>query len=166
MIQAMDGDKEDDMPIDHNRELFLEHYNTFNNQMMDGIFENTEEEIIFNNDKIDEDELDDDNDNEINIVTEPHDDPNLNEDNQSNQEYNEDEKLKSHLDKSNRRLRQPNTKCKDLYQFLINHEKQTNSNIEINEYDSEDAQVMLMFMQQQITRAANTKTTGVCNTQA
>ena len=142
----MDVNKEDIIPINHNRELFLEYYNPFNNQMMDDIFKNTKEESILNNEKIDEDELDDDNDNEVNIITESHNNPNLNESNQSKQEYIEDEIPKNHQDISHRLLRQPNTKYRDFYQFLINHEKQTNSNMEINKYDSEDAQVMLMFM--------------------
>ena len=37
--------------------------------------------------------------------------------------------------------------------------------MEIKEYDSEDANIMLMFMQYQIMKTPNAKITGVCNSQ-
>ena len=54
------------------------------------LFENTEEEIIFNDDEIDEDELDENNNNENITILDQHDDLNPDEENLINQEPNED----------------------------------------------------------------------------
>ena len=37
--------------------------------------------------------------------------------------------------------------------------------MEIKEYDSKEAEIMLMFMQHQITKTSNAKITGVCDSQ-
>ena len=52
-------DKTNDMQIDHNTKLLLEFCNTFDNEIRDNKLDNTEEEVIFNYDKVDEDELED-----------------------------------------------------------------------------------------------------------
>ena len=93
--------------------------------------------------------MDDDNENENNIV---------------NQHYNlypnED-----YQNESNKQTSYPNTKYKDFYQFLMNQQNNKNPNLEIKEYNSDEAEIMLMFMQHQITKTANAKITGVCNSQ-
>ena len=67
-------DNTNDIQIDQNRELSLENYNTFNNEMLDNIFENTDEEDIFNYDEVDEYKLEnqykeDSNQQHNNIIT-------------------------------------------------------------------------------------------------
>ena len=93
---------------------------------MNALFNNPEEEIIFNDDEIYEDELDEDNENENNIVIDPHDNLNHNEENLINQELNED-----YQNKSNKQTRNPNTKYIDFYQFLMNQQNNKNPNMEI-----------------------------------
>ena len=56
-------------------------YNDADEYIMNILFENPVEEIIFNNDKIDEDELEDNNENESIIVTDLHNDLNIDEEN-------------------------------------------------------------------------------------
>ena len=114
---------------------------------MNALFDNPEEEIIFNDDKIDEDELDEDNGNENNTVTNQHDNTYPDEDNQNNQEPNED-----YQNIANKRTRNLNTKYKDYYQFLMNQQNNKNPTMEIKEYDSEEAEIMLMFTQHQISK--------------
>ena len=59
----------------------MENCNTFHNEMLDNIFENTEEEVIFNYDEVDEDKLEDHyeedsnkepNRQHINVITKKH----------------------------------------------------------------------------------------------
>ena len=64
-----------------------------------------------------------------------------------------------------KRIRKPNTKYRDFYQFLINQQNINHSNLEIQEYDEEEATVMAMFMQKYINKPEHPKITGVCNTQ-
>ena len=61
-------------------------------------------------------------------------------------------------------MRKPNSRYKDFYQFLITQQYNKNTSMEIKEYDAEEAEIMLMFLQKQITnKSENLK--GVCNTQ-
>ena len=50
----------------------------------------------------------------------------------------------------NKRMRKPNSKYKDFYQFLITQQYNKNTSMEINEYDAEEAEIMLMFTQKQL----------------
>ena len=127
-------------------------YNETDKYIMNALFDNIEKEIIFNDDDIDEDELDEDNGNENNIVTNQHDNTYPDEDNQNNQEPNED-----YQNIANKRTKNPNTKYKYYYQCLMNQQKNKNPNMEIKEYDSKEAKIMLMFIQYQISKTQNTK---------
>ena len=127
---------------------------------MNALFDNPEEEIIFNDDEIDEDELDEDNENVNNIVIDQHDNLYHNEENIKNQEPNGD-----YQNESNKQTRNTNTKYKDFHQFLMNQQNNKNPNIQIKEYDSEEAKIMLIFMQHQNSKTRNAKITGVCNSQ-
>ena len=69
---------------------YTHNYNKVDEFIMNTLFENPEEEIIFNNNKINEDELDDNNVNENNIMTDQHDDLNTDEENQTHKEPNKD----------------------------------------------------------------------------
>ena len=84
---------------------------------MNTLFDNPEEDIILNNEEIDEDELKENNIDENNLMTEQYDDTNNDKEVQLNHETQEG-------NESNRRMRQPNTKYKDFYQFLIKQQNQ------------------------------------------
>ena len=79
-------------------------YNETDEYIMNALFDNPEEEIIFNDNEIDEDELNDDNENENNIVTDQHDNLYPDEGNLINHEPNED-----YQNESNKRAKNSNT---------------------------------------------------------
>ena len=62
-------------------------------------------------------------------------------------------------------MRKPNSKYKDFYQFLITQQYDKNTCMEINEYNTEEAKIMLMFMQKQITNTTDNTIKGICNTE-
>ena len=104
--------------------------------------------------------MDDDNENENKIVIYEHNDLNPDDENLINQESNDD-----YQNESIKQTRNSNTKFKDFYQFFIYQQNNKNANMEIKEYDGEEAEIMLMFMQHQIAKIPNAKNTGVCNSQ-
>ena len=145
----------------------------FDEHLLDQIFTNPEEEIVFNYDEIDEDELEETDDQNINT--------NMNQDNNKNLIVNEDDitqpnmNAEEHIDieeqddnqseiQPNTRTRQPNRKYQDFYQFIMNQETNQNMNMEIKEYSNEDAQIIATFLQHKITNQNMGKITGVCNT--
>ena len=46
----------------------------------------------------------------------------------------------------------------------MNQQNDKNPNMEIKEYDSEEAKIMLMYVQHQISKTRYAKIVGVCNT--
>ena len=55
-----------DIQVNQNGELTLDNYDIFDNDILDNLFENTEEEVIFNYDEVDEDELEEQYEKESN----------------------------------------------------------------------------------------------------
>ena len=60
--------------------------------------------------------------------------------------------------------RQRNKKYQDFYQFIVKQEINENTNMEVREYNEQDAKIMLMFLQNLIPNNKDTKLIGVCNT--
>ena len=139
-----------------NNQDYINDYNEIGAYIMDSLFDNPEEEIIYNNEEVDEDKLDEDYETENNIVRKQQKILNSNEEIQINQEH-QDEYFKS--------MKQPITKYKDFYPFLMNQENHNKYNMEIKEYENYEAEAMLLFMQYQITKTENAKITSVCNSQ-
>ena len=112
--------------------------------MMDSIFDNTEEEVICNYDEVDEDELEDQVEESSNK-----------ESNQQNIDITNDETFESNNDISNDNrqeyenkticIRQPNKKYQDVNQFILKQELNQNTDMEVREYNEQEAKIMLMF---------------------
>ena len=78
--------------------------------IFDNIFNNTEEEIIFNNDEIDEDEIENNGKNN-DMEKEQFETANDIEETKTNEDQQHEQ---------SKRLRKPNTKYDDYYQFSMN----------------------------------------------
>ena len=103
-----------DIQINQNRELPLHSHDTFDNDIPDNLFENSEQEVMFNYDEVDEDELEEQHEEESNkkpkqrnnnVIIEESD--NLNED------IHYDDR-QEHESKSIQ-MRQPTKKYQDFY---------------------------------------------------
>ena len=131
------------------------------------LFENPEEEILFNYDEIDEDELDEESNNEVNNKNNMGNHQTDNEERKDNQEYNEynnkvnenineeNEKFnqpvninsrQKSVDQGNMRTRQPNRKYQDFHQFIMNQETNEDIDMEVKVYDKYDAKIISMLM--------------------
>ena len=121
--------------------------------ILDELFNNPEEEIIFNYEEIDKDEEKFDNNTNTNNIL-PEQTVNIND-----QEYKEThEEITCDSDEEPICIRQPNWKYPDFYQFLITEEVKENSNIKIKKYTPQEAKIILMFVTNSIPQTHENKT--------
>ena len=133
---------------------------TFDENLLDQIFTNPEEEIMFNYDEIDEDESEESYDQQINMNIDQNNNRKLNENDITNLEGNEinntdiiaEEQNDNYNDtQTNTRTRQPKRKYQDFYQFIMKQETNKNMDMEIKEYNNEDAQIIATFLHHKLT---------------